>query len=98
MPAQQIHNLIRGVNPEPGAWCFLKVKDEKKRLKIKRTKVIETNSSKPGSILSYDKKGFYVGCGQGALEITELQLEGKKPMTSVDFMRGIPGDAISFMA
>lgn len=38
-PPQEIHNLVRAVNPYPGAWCFVDVKGEKKRLKIKETEL-----------------------------------------------------------
>ncbi|MBA2728830.1 MAG: methionyl-tRNA formyltransferase [Parachlamydiaceae bacterium] len=88
-PASFIHNLVRGVNPEPGAWCIVNIKGENKRLKIKQTRLIKDISGTPGSILSYGKEGFVVSCSAGAIEILELQLEGKKPMHSLEFTRGI---------
>lgn len=87
-PAFAVHNLVRGVNPEPGAWCMVNIKGECKRLKIKQTRVVHDKSGTPGSILSYGKEGFVVACGDNAVEILELQLEGKKPMQSLEFTRG----------
>ena len=96
LPAQDIHNLIRAVVPEPGAWCFVTIKGEIKRLKIFRSKIIEVSGS-PGAIVSYGKKGLLVACGEQAIEILELQLEGKKAMKAEDLMRGIQQDQISFI-
>ena len=42
----------------------------------------------PGTIISVDKNVFTVACGKQALEINELQLEGKKRMNAGDFLRG----------
>jgi len=87
-PAQKIHNLVRGVNPYPGAWCFVDVKGNKKRLKIKTTRVDEESAGSPGQIISCGADGLVVGCGKGALIITELQLEGKKAMAPDALLRG----------
>ena len=90
LPATTLHNLIRGVNPYPGAWCYVTAKGEKKRLKIHRTIVEEGVTAKPGEILSCDKTGMVVGCGKEALRILEFQLEGKKAMSPMDLTRGSP--------
>lgn len=95
LPAQKIHNLVRGVNPYPGAWCYVEVKGSKKRLKIKASRVDEDNKGAPGEILSCDSHGMIVGCGENALRITELQLEGKKPMSPDDLLRGTTFSMIS---
>ena len=89
-PAEAVHNLVRGVNPYPGAWCFVISKGNKKRLKIKTTRVVEGVSEAPGKVLSCDSKGMVVSCGQGAVCILELQLEGKQPMTPDQLLRGSP--------
>ena len=88
-PAQAIHNLVRGVNPHPGAWTTVNVKEKSLRLKINRTKV-STIQGPPGTIMSYGKEGLVVACGEGALEILDLQLEGKRAMPAQELMRGIP--------
>lgn len=96
LPAIKLHNLVRGVTPEPGAWCYVTVKGQKKRLKINRTAVESQLSGAPGSILGYGKQGLIVACGEHALRILDLQLEGKKAMTADELMRGIPVDQLFF--
>lgn len=95
-PAQTLHNLVRGVFPEPGAWCYVTVKGQKKRLKINATHVND-KSGAPGEILSYGKEGLVVGCGSESLKIVDLQLEGKKAMPAEELMRGIPKEHFSFL-
>src|SRR5262249_23721452 len=51
-PAQQLHNLVRGVNPYPGAWCYVSVKGDKKRLKINQTRVVPCEKGEPGTLLN----------------------------------------------
>lgn len=95
-PAQKIHDLVRGVNPHPKAWCYVSVRGEKKRLKINKSSVITDQKSDPGSILSNNKQNLIVGTGSSALELIEVQLEGKKAMTSAELIRGIPINDLSF--
>lgn len=96
-PASMLHNLIRAVTPEPGAWCWIWVRGEKKRLKIFRSKVVDNHVDKPGVILQFDKNGFVISTGTGALSLLQLQLEGKKMMSSEEFVRGISQNHLSFM-
>lgn len=77
--AQSIHNLIRGVNPEPGAWCWITHKGEKKRLKIFKT-LLSSVDVPQGSLVSSPQSKWVVGCSEGSLELVEVQLEGKKRM------------------
>lgn len=98
LPAQDVHNLIRGVNPEPGAWCFVSVRGQKKRLKILKTKLEPSFSGHPGEIVSYNKEGFIIGCGDQAVRLVEIQLEGKKCMPAEELMRGLPLENIAFQA
>lgn len=91
--SKAIHDLVRGVTPFPGAWCqlFFEKPDgqEQKRLKIKKTEVLK-NSLKgvPGTILKYEKNEWIVATQDGALKLLEVQLEGKKSMTTSEFIRG----------
>ncbi|HEY5259986.1 MAG TPA: methionyl-tRNA formyltransferase [Rhabdochlamydiaceae bacterium] len=94
--AADLHNRIRALSPAPGAWCRVWVGDEEKRLKIKRSAPVLTKNGTPGEILVFDaKEGLQVGCGQGALALLEVQLEGKKTMKIEDFIKGIRS-SISF--
>lgn len=87
--AQILHNLVRGVDPYPGAWCKVFVRDEEKRLKIIRTRLRLNLEGFPGTILSSKKENLVVATGKGALELLEVQLEGKKAMSSAELIRGI---------
>lgn len=87
-PAQTIHNLVRGVNPYPGAWCEVLEKGQNKRLKIYSTRLQKGLSGNPGQILSVDNTGIIIGCGEDSLKILELQLEGKKRMAPSELLRG----------
>jgi methionyl-tRNA formyltransferase len=93
-PCTVIHNQIRGVTPNPGAWCIVEINGEKKRLLIKKTHPCPTLRGAPGEILS--KTELIVGCGEGGICILEIQLEGKKVMPADVFMRGIPSGKIKF--
>jgi methionyl-tRNA formyltransferase len=88
-----IHNLIRGVTPYPGAWCIVKIPGDvnPKRLKIKKTRSLpQLHNKKPGEIISFGKDGWVVAAGKGAVELLEVQLEGKKACTGIEFSRGYP--------
>lgn len=90
-PAQELHNLIRGVNPYPGAWCYVRVRNEKKRLKINKTRVVPCEKTVPGTLLHphLTKNNVTIATGEWALELLEVQLEGKKSMSSEELTRGI---------
>lgn len=98
-PAQDLHDLIRGVNPYPGAWCYVQVKGEKKRLKIIRSKIVSCDESKPGTLLNshQTKECFRVATGDQALELLEVQLEGKRAMSSDELRRGLSREQILFL-
>ncbi len=89
-PARTLHNLIRALSPFPGAWCPIYLGDEEKRLKIKRSRVIAFPSSvPPGTLIASGKEGCTVACLEGALQLLEVQLEGKKSMSAAEFLKGL---------
>ncbi len=90
--AQEIHDLVRGVNPFPAAWCNITINGEKKRLKVFLTEV------QPPQSTQIDKTGLIVACGEDSLKIIELQLEGKKRMKAGDFAQGVAGKEIKFLS
>lgn len=96
LDAQVLHNLVRGTNPFPGSFCFVTIKGERKRLKIKSTKVEPLLKGTSGSILSMNDEGLIIACKNGSLRLLEVQLEGKKAMSIAEFIRGIPEDQIQF--
>ncbi len=87
-PAAQIHNLIRALSPKPGAWAWIQVGAEKKRLKIKRSEAVSDLLGTPGQNLVLSKTEWIVACGTGALRLLEVQLEGKKSLPVEEFLRG----------
>lgn len=89
LPARQIHDLIRGVNPHPGAWCNVIVKGEAKRLKVLRSQVVQGKKGQVGEHFFHPKEGLIVQCGEGRLRLLEVQLEGKKAMGSEELLRGV---------
>lgn len=95
--AQTLHNLIRGSTPRPGSFCYVKLRDEKKRLKIKSSRVETEMSGTPGQILAANQDGIVVACKKQALRILDLQLEGKKAMPIGEFLRGIAIDQLKFI-
>jgi methionyl-tRNA formyltransferase len=54
------------------------------RLKLLRSRVIAGKGA-PGEVLS----GFVIACGEGAIEVTEAQREGKRPMPAAEVLRGL---------
>lgn len=80
--ASKIHDQVRGLNSWPGAAAVF----EGKKIRIHRT-LITDGSGEPGQILSLSP--LIVACGKGALEITELQPEGKKRMSASAFVNGL---------
>ncbi len=83
--AGEINNLIRGMNPWPGAFTYL----EGKTLKIFGAKVIEKKAgNRPGVINGISPQGIEVATGDGSLLIAEVQLESKRRMAVADFLQG----------
>ncbi|WP_394227280.1 methionyl-tRNA formyltransferase [Pseudoalteromonas spongiae] len=83
MPAQQIERNIRAFNPWP--ICFTQMQGN--TVKIYAAELVE-NTGNPGEILAADKTGITVATTEGALKITQLQPQGKKPMSAQDFLNG----------
>ena len=84
--AADIHNLIRGFNPAPGA--FTKLPDGK-NLKIWGSRLTDkTAPAEPGTVVEATKHSFFVACGEGVLEIIEVQPESKKRMAAQVFING----------
>ena len=83
--AEELDHIIRGVTPWPGAYTYR----NGKILKVHKAYPSDEYSDLPaGSVVRVNKQGITVSCGNGALVLTELQLEGKKRMTCCDFLNG----------
>ena len=83
--AQQVHNHVRGLHPWPVAITEI----QGTKFKIHATRLAE-GSGEPGQILALTKTGLIVACGEGAVEIRQLQAEGGKRMAAPDYFRGHP--------
>jgi methionyl-tRNA formyltransferase len=83
--ASVIRNLIRGANPEPGAWTTFRGG----RMKILEAEITSERSlSKPGH-LELGSEGLTVACGEGALAIVVAQMQGKRPLPGPELGRGL---------
>lgn len=87
-PAQALRDQVRGLIPWPAAVTEL----GGTRCKVFAATVVREHTDKaPGTVLSADKNGLKLACGEGTvLSIDELQPDGKKRMKSADFLRGHP--------
>lgn len=86
LPAREIVNLVRGVNPWPGAWTGFMGG----QLKIWRARAVEApRPGLPGEVLLANaKSGLVVACGQGALEVIEMQAPNARRMTARAYLAG----------
>lgn len=103
-PAVELERLVRGLNPWPSAYTYL----DGKTLKLWKASVKNDNhgcgeqpgeadelsqKEEPGTILKVTKSALEVQTGQGILVLEEVQLEGKKRMTTDAFLRGFAAEA-----
>ncbi len=80
-PAQEVHNQIRGLSTWPAAYtCY-----QGKRLKVYRSHLAQ-GTGEPGVLL--DPRHFVVACGDGAVQLAEVQYEGSRKMSGEEFLRG----------
>lgn len=82
-PAEEIHNLVRGLSPYPAAFFNY----NNKVIKIYKTEIVKDFNLKPFE-LHQTKTELIIGCGKDALRILEIQQEGKKRMNIEEFLRG----------
>ena len=85
--SQEIHNLVRGLNPIMGTYTFF----GEKKIKIWKTELLKEDSrtGKPGEVLAADKKELVIATGDGIIKIIELQGENAKKMDYRSFLNGI---------
>ncbi|MFQ6066639.1 MAG: methionyl-tRNA formyltransferase [bacterium] len=89
-----IHNLVRGLNPYPGASTFVRLRGKRMRIKIWRTEPWGRNSNLEkaalaGQIIQICKsEGFLVRAGDAPLLVKEVQLPNRNPISGYDFTIG----------
>ena len=84
-PAVEVDRLVRGLSPAPGAWTTA----NGRRLRLLRSRAAE-GAGGPGEVL----RGLVVACGEGAVEVTEVQPEGRGRMDAASYLNGadlLPG-------
>ena len=82
-PAKELDCFVRGMDPWPSAYTLL----SGKTLKLWKVRAVE-GGGKAGSVIEIGKESFTIACGEGAIEVLEVQLEGKKRMSAGDFLKG----------
>jgi methionyl-tRNA formyltransferase len=85
---KEILNLIRALDPWPGTYCFL----NGKRLKVLLAESYHAKIS-PGTAKN-DMGSLIVGCLDGSLRLSEIQLEGKKACTDKELLNGLKTDIV----
>ena len=86
--ASAIHNQARALFPRSPAWC----QHQGQRLRLIRTSVAsETSNAMPGSIVEVSPTSLKIACGQGVLNVFEVQSEGKPAMSIGDLLNGHAG-------
>jgi methionyl-tRNA formyltransferase len=85
-PAEVVDRLIRACAPAPGAWTTFRGE----RFKINSAGVSDTVL--PRGALEITKRSVRVGTATQALELGEIQAQGKKPMAAADWARGVTFD------
>ena len=84
-PAQAVHDHIRGLSPFPGAWFEADFGRGPERIKVLHSRPCAGKGG-PGMLFG---EGLDVACGEGAVQLVEVQRAGKSPMAAQDFLRGV---------
>jgi len=84
-PCAELERAVRALRPSPGARSRLRGET----LKLWRARC-EARHGSPGSVLESGDGGILVACGEGALQVTELQRAGGNRLPAAEFLRGFP--------
>ena len=82
--AREVHNHIRGLSPAPAAWTTF----DGRQVKVFRSRALPEHSTNGPGIIMASSPQLLIGCGEGAIEILELQMEGRKLLSADEFVRG----------
>jgi methionyl-tRNA formyltransferase len=83
-PASDVHNLIRGLSPHPGAWFEVDLNGKRERVRVLGSTLAE-GEGKPGTVLDDQ---LTIACGKGSVRLLHVQRAGKRPMPVAEFRRG----------
>ncbi len=85
-----IKNLVRGLSPYPTAFTTIKVKDKDMSLKVFAVDFEPSKGiAETGTLFTDNKTFIKISCADGYIQLLDIQLEGKKRMGVVDFLRGV---------
>ncbi|SEQ37655.1 methionyl-tRNA formyltransferase [Microlunatus flavus] len=84
-PAVEVDRLVRGCNPNPGAWTTFRGE----RFKVSSVALRPGEAPLAPGELEIGRRSVLVGTGAGALELGQVQAQGKKPMAAPDWARGL---------
>jgi len=93
-PSSLVSAHARGMTPWPGATCCYRGRT----LKVKELTVTSGRGG-PGEVLSADREGIVVACGEGAVRLLVVQPPGKRAVSAGDFVNGYPleeGESLAF--
>jgi methionyl-tRNA formyltransferase len=82
--AADLHNLVRGLSPFPGAAFFADLGKGPERIKVLRSHNVAMQGA-PGTVLD---DALTIACGRDALRLLEVQRAGRAPMSAAEFLRG----------
>jgi methionyl-tRNA formyltransferase len=84
--AIDLHNLVRGLSPFPGAAFFVDLGKGLERIKVLRSQIVRPQTgAAPGTVLD---DALTIACGHDALQLLEVQRAGRAPMSAAEFLRG----------
>jgi methionyl-tRNA formyltransferase len=91
-PADEVYNLIRGANPQPGAWTSFDGTTFQIFDAAKTSTMTDHADAQPGRIIDVIEDGFVVGAGGGAIEVKRVRPQGGDKITATEFLgAGGPG-------
>ena len=83
--AVEIERRVRGLDPWPGSYTHI----GEKLLKVHRVKIVSTDrTGEPGEVVRADGGGFWIASAPGVISLEEVQLENKKRLPGVEFIKG----------
>ena len=88
-PSIEAYNRIRGLSPYPGGWTLLENGSDPLRIKVYASDLSDiSDEASPGTLKQVGKR-LFVACGDGWLELLEMQLPGKRRMSVLEVLNGL---------
>ena len=88
-PCWDLDRQVRAMNPWPGAYTEIAAPDGViHKLKVFRALPVHRSQGAAGTVVGTSRRGMLIACGNGALLLLEVQLEGKRRLAAGEFLRG----------